>query len=113
MRSVRSGAGWTGGARRGPALVASDYPTAASLIERWKHVEGSVREFLGNLRDEDLDRVVEFTLGNGPRCAMRLEDLMHHGAIHGVHHRGQVALLLRALGYVPGNIDILLYYRRA
>ena len=28
----------------------------------------------------------------------------------GVHHRGQVALLLRSLGYVPGNFDILFYY---
>jgi uncharacterized damage-inducible protein DinB len=35
---------------------------------------------------------------------------MHHAAIHGVHHRGQVALLLRALGHVPGNFDILFYY---
>ena len=35
---------------------------------------------------------------------------MHHAAIHGAHHRGQVALLLRILGYTPGNFDILFYY---
>jgi uncharacterized damage-inducible protein DinB len=34
---------------------------------------------------------------------------MQHGAIHAVHHRGQVALLLRMLGYVPGDFDLLLY----
>jgi uncharacterized damage-inducible protein DinB len=34
---------------------------------------------------------------------------MQHGANHGVHHRGQVALLLRALGFVPGNFDLLIY----
>ena len=28
----------------------------------------------------------------------------------GVHHRGQVALLLRLLGHVPGNFDMLFYY---
>jgi uncharacterized damage-inducible protein DinB len=34
---------------------------------------------------------------------------MHHAAVHAVHHRGQVALLLRTLGYEPGNFDLLLY----
>jgi uncharacterized damage-inducible protein DinB len=43
---------------------------------------------------------------------MRCGDLMHHAVIHGVHHRGQVALLLRSLGYVPGSFDILFYYGR-
>ena len=32
---------------------------------------------------------------------------MQHAAAHGVHHRGQVALLLRSLGYTPGNFDML------
>jgi len=105
--------GWLercGGARRGAALAASDYPTVSSLIERWQQVETHVREFLSNLKDEDLDRKVEFSIGNGPKYAMRLGDLMHHSAIHGIHHRGQVALLLRLLGHVPGNFDVLCYH---
>jgi uncharacterized damage-inducible protein DinB len=105
--------GWIdrcGGPQRGAALLAGDYPTAASLIDRWREVESFGREFLANLRDEDLNRVVEFTLGSGTKQAMRLGELMHHAAIHGVHHRGQVALLLRSLGHVPGNFDILFYY---
>ena len=108
--------GWLdrcGGAPRGPALDAADYPTLASVVDQWKQVEGSVREFLSTLRDEDLDRVVEFAIGSGPRHAMRLGDLMHHAANHGVHHRGQVALLLRGLGFTPGNFDILFYYPSA
>ena len=34
---------------------------------------------------------------------------MQHSVIHGVHHRGQVALLLRLLGHAPGNFDVLFY----
>ena len=107
--------GWLdrcGGTARGPALKASDYPTLASVRARWRQVEGHVREFLAGLRDEDLERVVEFSIGNGPKQVMRLGELLHHAAMHGVHHRGQVALLLRSLGYTPGNVDILLYYGR-
>ena len=105
--------GWLdrcGGSKRGPALVATDYPTVASLMDRWRQVEAQVRAFLANLKDEDLERTIEFSLGNGPKYAMRLGELMQHGAIHGIHHRGQVALLLRALGRTPSNFDILVYY---
>jgi uncharacterized damage-inducible protein DinB len=107
--------GWLdrcGGARRGAALVASDYSTASSLIERWQEIESHVRAFLSKLNDEDLDRTVEFSFGNGPKHAMRLGDLMHHAAVHGIHHRGQVAILLRLLGHVPGNFDVLSYHTR-
>jgi len=108
--------GWLdrcGGAPRGPALKAPDYPTVASLRDRWKQIEQHVREFLSGLRDEDLDRPVEWVIGVGPKHTSRLSELLHHAAIHGVHHRGQVALLLRSLGYTPGNFDILFYYDRA
>ncbi len=107
--------GWLdrcGGAMRGAALVAADYPNVASVAARWKEVEANVRAFLLNLKDKDLGRIIEYSFGKGPSCAMRLGELIHHAAIHGVHHRGQIALLLRALGKVPGNFDILYYYGR-
>ena len=68
-----------------------------------------MREFVSTLNDDDLDRTVEFT---NPRCEKRsgvLGALMQHAATHGVHHRGQVALLLRSLGRAPGNFDLLFY----
>ena len=107
--------GWLdrcGGAKRGPALNAADYPTFASVRDKWQQVEGHLREFLRNLPDEDLNRVVEFALGSGPKQSMPLGALMQHAAVHGVHHRGQIALLLRMLGKVPGNVDMLIYYDR-
>jgi uncharacterized damage-inducible protein DinB len=105
--------GWLercGGAARGPVLIASDYPTLDSVQRRWQEIEEHLRRFLANLRDEDLERSVEFSFGNGPKQVRRLGELMHHAAVHGVHHRGQIALLLRCLGHAPGNVDILLYY---
>src|SRR5260221_14405813 len=103
--------GWLdrcGGTKRGPQLKADDFPTFESVVEIWDRVEGYVREFLSGLDDEDLSRNIEFTLG-GPTHSIPLGDLMHHAVIHAVHHRGQVALLLRTLGYVPGNFDYLFF----
>jgi uncharacterized damage-inducible protein DinB len=104
--------GWLdrcGGTKRGPALKPDDYPTVESVAEKWSTVEGYVREFLSTLTDADLGRDVEYVTENGKR-SMRLGELIHHGANHAVHHRGQVALLLRLLDYTPGNVDILFYY---
>jgi uncharacterized damage-inducible protein DinB len=104
--------GWLdrcGGPERGERLKAEDYPTLESLVVAWKRVEGYMRTFLSGLNDDDLAREIEFALGAGPRQTMLLGDLMQHAAVHAVHHRGQVALLLRMLGHAPGNFDFVLY----
>ena len=105
--------GWLsrcGGPERGPRLNPADYPTVESLLEACSRVERYVREFLSKLKDEDLARTVEYAIDQAERRSMPLGELMQHAANHGVHHRGQVALLLRLLGYAPGNFDILFYY---
>lgn len=104
--------GWLsrcGGRERGARLNPDEYPTVESLVETWTSVEVSVREFLSTLKDEDLTRHVEYTTGGPETRSMPLGELMQHAANHGVHHRGQVALLLRVLGYAPGNFDSLIY----
>lgn len=106
--------GWLdrcGGRSRGPALKGDDYPTAEAVVETWAEIEAWVRAFLSGLRDDDLNRTVEFTSPRGEQRSGKLGELMQHCAMHGVHHRGQVALLLRSLGYTPGNVDVLFYDR--
>ena len=104
--------GWiarSGGPARGPQLKPDDYPTLSSVMEQWSIVEGYAREFLGTLTDADLDRVVEFTLDVTGAQAMSIGEMLQHAATHGVHHRGQIALLLRVIGMPPGNFDLLFY----
>jgi len=104
--------GWLdrcGGRARGAKLNPDDYPTMESVVDAWTRVEGYVREFLSQLEDDDLARRVEFTLGSSAPCSMAIGELLQHAFVHGAHHRGQLALLLRVLGYAPGNFDMLFY----
>lgn len=104
--------GWlerSGGHTRGAALKADQYPTIESVTNAWTDVERHMRAFLIELSDEDLARRKTFTLDVGPPQEMPLGEMLHHAVIHGVHHRGQVALLLRELGREPGNFDFILY----
>jgi uncharacterized damage-inducible protein DinB len=105
--------GWLdrcGGPERGPRLNPADFPTLESVTEVSSKVEEYVREFLSRLKDEDVTRNVEFAIERGEKYSMPLGELLQHGANHGVHHRGQVSMMLRMLGYAPGNIDILFYH---
>ena len=107
--------GWLGrcgGPDRGPALKPEDYPTPKALVDTWRRVEGQMSAFLSKLTEEDLLRTVPFTSPKGETHMLVLGEVLQHAANHGVHHRGQVALLLRFLGHAPGNIDLLLYDSR-
>ena len=109
-------AGWLdrcGGPPRGPKLEPANYPTAESVVTAWAKLEQEVRAFLGGLTDADIARTLEFERGPTGKRAMPVGALLHHAANHGVHHRGQVATLLRMLGRAPGNVDLLFYFGAA
>jgi uncharacterized damage-inducible protein DinB len=113
MMSAESG--WLercGGPPRGSGpLTPSDFPTLDAVSRRWTTIEGQVREFIASQSDADLDRRIAYTIPQiNLSGAGRIGDLLHHAAVHNIHHRGQASLLVRALGHTPGNVDILFYY---
>jgi uncharacterized damage-inducible protein DinB len=113
VHTMSAEAGWMercGGAKRGPKLEPDDFPTVASVIEHWKKVEAGVRDFIAHLIDDDLLRDVQYPGARSGTVTMPIGELMQHAAAHAVHHRGQVAMLLRMLGHAPGNFDMLFFF---
>jgi uncharacterized damage-inducible protein DinB len=100
-----------GGPKRGAPLKPEEFPTLESITTYWTQQESKMRAFLGGLSDAELSRRFEFTVPIFTFSAvMAVGEVLHHAAIHSVHHRGQVMLLFRALGHAPADVDMLFYY---
>jgi uncharacterized damage-inducible protein DinB len=105
--------GWLarcGGPERGPRLNPADFPDLSSVTATWSKVEEGRRKFLSTLSDEDVHREITYHNDEGEARSLTLGEIMAHAATHNTHHRGQVSLLLRMMGRVPCDIDLLMYH---
>ena len=68
---------------------------------------------LGGLDDEAVTRTINYTNSAGQSFDSRIDDILLHTALHGMYHRGQVALLLRRQGFVPEPTDYIGFVRGA
>jgi uncharacterized damage-inducible protein DinB len=67
---------------------------------------------LDRLGPDDHERTVAYTNTKGERWESRVGDILHHVALHGSYHRGQIALLMRQAGHVPAYTDYIEATRR-
>lgn len=87
--------GWTGGGDI--ELTAEQFPTVASLSERWAAEEKITRAYLASLTDEDLDSDYE---------GFALWTTIVHVFNHGTQHRSEAAILLTDYGHSPDDLDL-------
>src|SRR6187402_797083 len=69
--------------------------------------------FADVLASDDRARVVSYTTSAGHAQQTLLDDILVHVSHHGMYHRGQVALLVRAAGGSPVPTDFILFARDA
>lgn len=72
---------------------------------------GGYQRYLSNIREGDLERVVEYVNQVGRRYRTSVVDILTHVATHGAYHRGQLARALRQAGGVPQNTDFIAFVR--
>jgi uncharacterized damage-inducible protein DinB len=90
----------------------SSAQTVATLREFWTPHAEKLLAFANSVTQADLDRVLEYKTFNFGVYKNPLWQSMQHLANHGTYHRGQVATLLRQLGYKPLLTDLMHYYRQ-
>jgi uncharacterized damage-inducible protein DinB len=86
-------------------LREEDFPTVASLAERWATDEAEMRAWIGSLTDEGIEATVDL----GGRNRFPLSAFLNHIVIHGVIQRADAAALLTELGRSPGDLEYLDY----
>jgi uncharacterized damage-inducible protein DinB len=90
-------------------LTESDFPTVAALVQRWQAEEADMRNFLASLQDDDLTRIVSYTLDSGEVRERVLWHCLHHVVNHGTQHRSEAAVLLTDYGQSPGDLDFTVF----
>lgn len=78
--------------------------------ERQHVIFESWRQFLES-PDASLDHVFSYTNSKGVPFKTRLLDAITHLVIHGQHHRAQIAVHLRQMGYEPPATDFIYFTR--
>lgn len=70
-------------------------------------------QLLSNADGDALARRIHYTNSAGKRFENTVSDVVLHVAMHGEHHRGQIARLIRAAGREPPYTDYIQFVRRA
>lgn len=86
---------------------AEQFPSVATLNERWQTVEQDVRKYLAGLKEEVLERPLTYANLKGETWTYPLGRTLFHVVNHQTYHRGQVTTLLRQLGVKPVAVDFL------
>ena len=94
--------------REAEEFAAAEYPALDALRARWHLVERDLREYLKNLKDDDLAQPFTYTNMQGQVWTYALWRALLHLLNHQTYHRGQITTLLRQLGAPAVPIDYLL-----
>lgn len=100
---------------RSPSAIpdAREFEELEGLKTRWAAFEPVLLNFVRGLRQEDLDRVMEYQTMKYGVYRNPLWQSMLHLVNHGTYHRGQITTMLRQLGAQPILTDLMHFYREA
>lgn len=99
------------GASPSTMLNAGDFPTPASLKDRWDAQHEARARYLATLSDGDIDSAVTYTTMRGDTYTQPRSLMLAHAINHSTQHRSEAAWVLTELGHSPGDLDLIVYLR--
>lgn len=91
--------------------AASDFPTMASVEERWSEVNRELLEFSRGLSPARAEAAIGYRDLKGNSHSQPLWQMMQHLVNHSTYHRGQIVTMMRQLGAQPAVTDLIAFYR--
>lgn len=80
-------------------------------IVRWAGVAHAELAALARADDEAMRRGVAYRTSDGREFVSTVEDVLLHVAMHGQHHRAQIATMIRVAGARPPSLDYIAWAR--
>lgn len=99
---------WRGGS---PGFLdPADFPTCASIIDRWAEVEKDMREFLGQQSEDSLQKKLSYTNTKGETFTLPLWQMMAHVPNHNTHHRGELAAMFALMSASHPEEEVVQFF---
>lgn len=89
-----------------------DFPTFEALHTRWLEEEKELMKFIETVSDQQLNSPFQYTSTEGVKYENILWESMLHVVNHGTQHRAEAAAVLTEFGHSPGDIDMILFFRK-
>jgi len=94
------------------AMVApAEVPALADVKMLWETTGYAMAKFLGGLSDRKLQETFTMTLASGRTYTHQIWHGFQHVVDHSSYHRGQIAVLMRQLGYTPAVMGMMAFHR--
>ncbi len=90
-------------------LDPAEFPNLLSVRKKWAEVNRDMENFIDDLSEDSLEKVITYTNFQGQRWKYPLSLILQHIVNHSTYHRGQVTTLLRMLGAKPVMTDYLVF----
>ena len=90
-------------------LDTAEFPTLASIKERWDKQEAELKAFIESQSEDSFQSVIAYSNLGGQLFRVPLWQMLAHLANHETHHRGELAAMF-ALMNVPHPEDEVIQY---
>jgi uncharacterized damage-inducible protein DinB len=87
--------------------------TLTELEEGQRRLERALDQYLRTLSAEAFEQPLDYRTTGGKEYRQTPCQILTHLALHGQHHRGQIATYLREAGLAPLPTDLIALYREA
>jgi uncharacterized damage-inducible protein DinB len=69
------------------------------------------KNFLNEYPDNEFSKIIPYTNTQGLAFETPVNEIVRHVLYHGAYHRGQLAILIRDLGFTPPYTDYVAFVR--
>ncbi|HUI87136.1 MAG TPA: DinB family protein [Anaerolineales bacterium] len=94
-------------------LNKDDFPTLASVDERWTTIEAEMRAFIESQTAASLESNITYSNFSGETFRVPLYQMLMHVANHNTHHRGELAAMFALMNVPHPEEEVIQYFLNA